>query len=87
VTCRTARPQRDLLRVVRAPDGTVTLDETGRRAGRGAYVCRDEACIAGATGRGLLARALVSPVPAAVASELAAAITLTATPGGSSGQE
>ncbi|MBI3750407.1 MAG: YlxR family protein [Chloroflexi bacterium] len=79
-----------MLRIVRAPDGTVRLDVTGRSAGRGAYVCRDAACIAGATGRGLLSRALVSPIPAALASELAAAMTtppITSTPGGFVGQE
>ena len=66
------------------------LDETGRTAGRGAYVCHDAACIAGATGRGLLSRALVTPIPAALASELAAAMTTsttTSTPGGLVGQE
>ena len=57
MACRTSRDKRDLLRVVRAPDGTVRFDETGRANGRGAYVCRDETCIKGAAGRGTLARA------------------------------
>jgi hypothetical protein len=73
--------------VVRTPDGRVALDPGGRTAGRGAYVCRDATCIAAATGRGLLARALVSPMPTALASQLEAAITMTSTPGGSIGQE
>jgi predicted RNA-binding protein YlxR (DUF448 family) len=87
VTCRTARPQRDLLRIVRTPDGSVTLDASGRTPGRGAYVCRDAACIAGATGRGLLSRALVTPIPPAVASELLAAVDPTSPRGGFIGQE
>ena len=40
------------------------FDPTGRANGRGAYVCRDEACITGATGRGGLGRALETNLPA-----------------------
>ena len=36
--------KRLLLRVVRAPDGTVSLDFTGKKSGRGAYLCKDPAC-------------------------------------------
>jgi predicted RNA-binding protein YlxR (DUF448 family) len=70
VTCREARAKRDLLRIVRAPDGTVAYDPSGKANGRGAYVCRDEACIAGAFGRGGLSHALSTPVPAVLADEL-----------------
>jgi uncharacterized protein len=63
VFCRTNREKRDLLRVVRTPDGTVRFDASGRANGRGAYVCRDEACITGATGRGGLGRALEAALP------------------------
>ncbi|HUG47487.1 MAG TPA: YlxR family protein, partial [Candidatus Limnocylindria bacterium] len=35
VACRTERQKRDLLRIVRAPDGTVMIDRSGRAAGRG----------------------------------------------------
>ncbi len=60
----------DLLRIVRAPDGMVGYDPTGKANGRGAYVCRDEACIAGAFARGGLSHALSTPVPAILADEL-----------------
>jgi uncharacterized protein len=70
VFCRTNREKRALLRVVRAPGGTVTFDATGRANGRGAYVCRDAACIAGATGRGGLGRALEATIPADLADQL-----------------
>jgi len=39
VACRTARPKRELRRIVRTPGRDVVIDETGRLAGRGAYVC------------------------------------------------
>ena len=63
VVCRTSREKRDLLRVVRTPDGAVRFDPTGRANGRGAYVCRQEPCIHGAAGKGTLARALATSLP------------------------
>ncbi|HEY2915969.1 MAG TPA: YlxR family protein [Candidatus Limnocylindrales bacterium] len=86
MACRTARAQRDLLRIVRSPEGEVRLDPAGRTPGRGAYVCRDDACISAATERGLLSRALTSPIPSTIASELRAAVEPTI-PGGFLGQE
>jgi predicted RNA-binding protein YlxR (DUF448 family) len=73
VFCRAGREKRELLRVVRTPDGAVHHDPTGRANGRGAYVCRDERCIAGATGRGALRRALGVEVPSELADQLLAA--------------
>ena len=45
VSCRTVRDKNDLLRVVVTPEGDVVYDPTGKLAGRGAYLCRNEACI------------------------------------------
>ena len=56
--------------MVRTPDGSVRFDPTGRANGRGAYVCRDEACVTGAAGRGGLGRALEATVPADLADQL-----------------
>ena len=60
---------------MRTPDGTVAFDATGKANGRGAYVCHDEACIAGAVGRGGLPRALGTSVPVSLADELRRAIS------------
>jgi len=70
VSCREGRDKRDLLRIVRAPDGTVAYDPTGKANGRGAYICRDEACITSAFTRGALGHALSTPVPGVLADEL-----------------
>lgn len=43
--CREMKPKRELLRIVRLQDGTITADLTGKAQGRGAYICRDAACI------------------------------------------
>lgn len=44
VGCRTVHPKRDLVRVVRTPDGTVEIDPSGKRSGRGAYLCQQKGC-------------------------------------------
>jgi hypothetical protein len=44
VVCRQVKPKRELIRVVRAPDGKIVVDETGKASGRGAYLCRNRAC-------------------------------------------
>ena len=43
--CNEHKPKGELLRVVRSPEGEITLDFTGKKSGRGAYVCRDVACL------------------------------------------
>ena len=45
VSCRTVRDKSDLLRVVMTPEGDVVYAPTGKLAGRGAYLCRNEECI------------------------------------------
>jgi uncharacterized protein len=48
VACRTIGGKRGLLRIVRTPDGRVALDTRGRLPGRGAYLCREAACLTAA---------------------------------------
>lgn len=45
VGCRVMKDKRELLRVVKSPEGGISLDFTGKKAGRGAYVCHDLACL------------------------------------------
>ncbi len=45
VGCREMKEKRELIRVVRTPEGEVALDATGKRSGRGAYVCRQAECL------------------------------------------
>ncbi len=44
IACRQVRPKRELVRVVRSPDGHITLDPTSKKSGRGAYVCARRSC-------------------------------------------
>ena len=64
--CNTRRPKIELLRVVRAPDGTVSLDFTGKKSGRGAYICRNAACLKQARRTQRLSRNLECEIPDAV---------------------
>ena len=58
VACRGHDAKRGLYRIVRTPEGLVEPDPTGRRNGRGAYLCGQGACWEKALASGTLARAL-----------------------------
>ncbi|HEX3427818.1 MAG TPA: YlxR family protein [Candidatus Limnocylindrales bacterium] len=87
IACRTARPKRDLVRVVRTPGGEMKIDETGRVAGRGAYLCRDAGCWTLAAERGALGRALEAAVPTELREVLRNGPSMTMEQGGARGQE
>ena len=70
VACRTERQKREFIRVVRAPDGTVSIDDTGRANGRGAYLCADGSCWSVALKKKAIERALGTPMPADVRAHL-----------------
>ncbi|MBW3624781.1 MAG: YlxR family protein [Armatimonadetes bacterium] len=63
VACRTERPKRDLVRIVRTAEGEVKLDATGRASGRGAYLCPNVECLKTAVKRKALHRALGTEPP------------------------
>lgn len=42
--CNEMKPKKELMRVVKSPEGEISLDFTGKKNGRGAYVCRSEEC-------------------------------------------
>lgn len=63
VACREESPKRALIRIVRAPGGTVALDERGKLPGRGAYLCARLECVAQARKTKALNRALKTDVP------------------------
>ena len=45
VGCKTMRAKRELIRVVRTPDGEVLIDPSGKKSGRGAYICPSIVCL------------------------------------------
>ena len=61
--CREMKPKRELVRVVRSPEGTVSLDCRGKAPGRGAYVCRDPQCLKKALRSKAIGRSLGVEIP------------------------
>jgi hypothetical protein len=70
VSCRTTTNKRELVRVVRAPDGHVGVDPTGKKAGRGAYVCSQPKCWENALKKGWLGRSLKTTIRSQDAAQL-----------------
>ncbi len=63
VGCREKRDKKELLRVVRSPEGQLSLDRTGKKSGRGAYVCPDPECLRKARKSRALERMLETAIP------------------------
>lgn len=62
VACHASSDKRALVRFVRTADGTVSLDPSGKAAGRGAYVCADDACFDKACAKQMLGSRLRTKV-------------------------
>lgn len=69
--CREMKPKRELIRVVRSPEGEISLDFKGKKPGRGAYLCPDPACLNRAKKSKGLERALDTAIPEEVYAGLA----------------
>ena len=63
VGCREMREKRALIRVVKSPEGEISLDFKGKKPGRGAYLCPDPACLKRARKARALERAFDSALP------------------------
>ncbi len=61
--CRERKEKRQLIRVVRSPEGEVSLDFSGKRNGRGAYLCPDPQCLKKAIKSKSLDRSLEVEIP------------------------
>lgn len=60
--CGESFPKRDLIRVVRSPEGELSIDFTGKKSGRGAYICQKTECFKKAKRTGRLSRSLGVPI-------------------------
>ena len=61
--CREMKPKKELIRVVRSPEGDISLDFKGKASGRGAYVCPNSQCLKKAIKAKALERALNTQIP------------------------
>ena len=74
VGCRTHTPKKELIRIVRTPDGSVVADALGKTPGRGAYICRKTECLAKARKSRALERVLEAEITPEAYDILAAAV-------------
>ena len=64
--CNEHKPKIELLRVVRSPEGEISLDFKGKKSGRGAYICRDVKCLRRARKSRRIDRNLECEIPESV---------------------
>ena len=69
--CGESKPKKELVRVVRASSGEISIDLVGKKPGRGAYLCPDPDCLTKAKKKKALERCFEQPVPAEVYDALA----------------
>ncbi len=74
VGCREMKPKGELIRIVRSPEGEISIDDAGRKPGRGAYVCRSSDCLRRAQKNRALERAFSQKISDEVYDALVAAI-------------
>ena len=68
--CREMKPKSELVRVVKSPEGDVSLDITGKKPGRGAYVCHNPDCFKRVIKSNALARAFKAQISNEITKEL-----------------
>ena len=61
--CNEMKPKKELVRVVKSPEGEISLDLTGKKSGRGAYICRSMDCLRAARKARRLERAFSCTIP------------------------
>ena len=64
------KPKKEMIRIVRSKEGDVSVDPTGKKAGRGTYVSKTKEAVEAAKKKNVLARQLSAEVPATIYDEL-----------------
>ena len=70
--CMQSKPKKELIRVVKSPEGVISLDFRGKAPGRGAYLCPDPACLKRAMKAKALSRAFETEIPQEIYEDLLA---------------
>ena len=70
VGCREKKPKKELVRIVKTPDDLVELDLTGKKSGRGVYICPDRECLRSASKGKRLEKNLKSHIPPEILEKL-----------------
>lgn len=72
--CREMKPKAELIRIVRSPEGEISLDSRGKAPGRGTYICRSTECLKKAIKTNAVERALEVKIPQEITESLVAAM-------------
>ena len=70
--CREMKPKREMIRVVRSPEGAISIDSKGKAPGRGAYICPDAQCLKRAIKAKAISRAFDIEIPQEIYERLTA---------------
>ena len=74
--CGERFPKKELIRIVRTPDGEILLDEVGKKSGRGAYICKKVSCLKSARKAKRLESSLDVSIPSEVYNRLEEELTV-----------
>ena len=74
VGCKTQHEKKDLVRIVKAPTGEISLDLTSKKSGRGVYICPNPACLQKMKKTRQLERIFACPIPEEVYKDLEEAL-------------
>jgi len=72
--CKEMKPKAELIRIVRSPEGEISLDSRGKAPGRGTYVCPNSACLKKALKTNAVERALEVKIPQEITDSLISAM-------------
>jgi len=70
ISCKCKKPKKEMIRIIRTPDGKIEIDKTGKKSGRGAYLCGDVKCLDIAFRENSLNKSLKQDVPQQTLDEL-----------------
>ncbi len=76
VGCEAKKAKKQLLRIVRTPDGEIDIDPGGKKSGRGVYICPDIACLEKAIKARRLEKALEQEIPEDIVEKLRQKISM-----------
>ena len=70
IGCQCKKPKREMIRIIRTPDGKIEIDRTGKKSGRGAYLCDNIECLDVALKKNNLNKSLKQDIPFQTLDEL-----------------
>ena len=70
IGCQYKKPKKELIRIIRTPEGIIEIDKTGKKSGRGAYLCANVECLDIALRKNNLNRSLKQDIPLQTLDEL-----------------